>query len=482
MIALVEILFSKWNNNKIVYCHWKGNNHLEDAMTEKSDFDILISDKTFERGCELMEEIGLVHVQTQYGARFPGIQDWLGLDNSTGTMIHVHLHQKMIAGHSGIMEYILPWNELAFAGRQKDSETGIYLINPNLEMILLYTRLGIEQSTKKMKKVKGGWELKEKTKNEIAYLKEHSSQSQIELYAKTLYPDAYKELMEFISLDNMNGQDITHLFCFMKKTCKKWMRYSSLKVLWLSIYKTIEHRVRRKIYEGKQRGFYKKGLGTGKGLTIAFIGQDGAGKTTVTQQLLKWLSWKLDVRYVYLGSGDNYFSWKKSLIHRMSGKGPLRYIRAFLSLTDILDVSKKAYRNIKKAEKYAGRGGLVVYDRFPQMDYPGICDGPKIRVRLKKLFGNNAFSKLFLPLAKTEEKYIKKITAHHPNVVIKLVLPPEESIRRKPQERLESVTRKHEIVKSLKFEHSDVYTLDATMPFEEEIVLIKNIIWQHIQK
>ena len=87
-----------------------------------------------------------------------------------------------------------------------------------------------------------------------------------------------------------------------------------------------------------------------------------------------------------------------------------------------------------------------------------------------------------MPLAKAEERNIKKIVEHQPDVVIKLLLPPEESIRRKPQENLDAVREKHEIVKSLKFVNSDVYTIDATMPFEEELVLIKNIIWQHILK
>jgi hypothetical protein len=81
-----------------------------------------------------------------------------------------------------------------------------------------------------------------------------------------------------------------------------------------------------------------------------------------------------------------------------------------------------------------------------------------------------------------EEKTLAEAAAHHPNVVFKLILPPEESIRRKPQENLEAVTKKHEIIKSLKFDGSDVYTIDATMPYDEEIVKIKNIIWQHIQK
>ena len=219
-----------------------------------------------------------------------------------------------------------------------------------------------------------------------------------------------------------------------------------------------------------------------KGLMIAFLGQDGAGKTTVTQKLMKWWRWKMEVRYVYLGSGDNYSSWKKKLVKRLPTHGPLKYLRSIIALTDTRDLTKKAYRNMRKAEKYAAKGGVVILDRYPQMAYAGICDGPKIRQKVVDNFGNGLASKILLPLANTEEKYIKKIIAIKPDLVFKLILPPEESLRRKPQERLEAVTMKHEIVKSLVFDGSDVYTIDATMPFDKEMVMIKNIIWQHIQK
>src|SRR5690606_19450198 len=40
------------------------------------------------------------------------------------------------------------------------------------------------------------------------------------------------------------------------------------------------------------------------GLTVVLLGVDGSGKSTHVKQLVKWLGWKLDVGYVYFGSGD----------------------------------------------------------------------------------------------------------------------------------------------------------------------------------
>ena len=150
MLQLIESLFSLWNNNGIVYCSWKGNSHLDDAMNGTSDFDILISTVSLEEGISLLKKAGYMLCVTQQDSRYPGIQDWIGVDAATGIMIHVHLHQFMIAGHSGVMEYILPWNELAFSTRQLDDEYGLYMMDPSLETLLLYTRFGIEHSTKKL--------------------------------------------------------------------------------------------------------------------------------------------------------------------------------------------------------------------------------------------------------------------------------------------------------------------------------------------
>lgn len=97
--------------------------------------------------------------------------------------------------------------------------------------------------------------------------------------------------------------------------------------------------------------------------------------------------------------------------------------------------------------------------------------------RLQTGLSNKFFNTLFSPLANVEEKYINKILSYSPDIVIKLMLPPEESLRRKPEENYNDVKEKHDIIKTLSFNHSAVYTIDATMPYEQEIILIKNIIW-----
>ena len=70
-----------------------------------------------------------------------------------------------------------------------------------------------------------------------------------------------------------------------------------------------------------------------------------------------------------------------------------------------------------------------------------------------------------------------------PDLVFKLILSPEESKRRRPDDNIDIIRRKHDIVKSLTFPSSTtVIEMDAEQPYEKEILLIKNVIWQQILK
>ena len=81
---------------------------------------------------------------------------------------------------------------------------------------------------------------------------------------------------------------------------------------------------------------------------------------------------------------------------------------------------------------------------------------------------------------KTEERAISKAQKYQPDIVFKLLLPAEESIRRKPDHTIEEVRPKAEITQKLIFEHSVVYDIDATQPYDDEILEIKRLIWKAI--
>lgn len=225
----------------------------------------------------------------------------------------------------------------------------------------------------------------------------------------------------------------------------------------------------------------RKVLGCDKGLSVAFIGQDGAGKTTITEHICKWLNWKIEAHKFYLGSGDHYHSIYKILKHLFNGKNSFsKKMWAILNVLDLCLLSKHNKRIIDRANKYISKGGIAIFDRYPQIQFPGINDGPKIRVTYLEKTHNSILKMIIGHCAAVEEKNINYTSSKKPDIVIKLLLSPEESIKRKPSENIDDIRNKHKIIKSLLFNNSMVYEIDAEMDFNEELRLIKSIIWTGI--
>ena len=75
---------------------------------------------------------------------------------------------------------------------------------------------------------------------------------------------------------------------------------------------------------------------------------------------------------------------------------------------------------------------------------------------------------------------LKKAVRIQPDLVVKLMLTTEESLRRKPREKEENVQRKHEVIKQLEFPKSRVVVVDVMKDYGKELVEIKNIVWRKL--
>jgi hypothetical protein len=241
-----------------------------------------------------------------------------------------------------------------------------------------------------------------------------------------------------------------------------------------------------------------------KGPTIALIGSDGSGKSTVTNDLETWFSEKLDCRRYYLGSGDHYNPvYKRSIkmIRRLfksaivlnkqqkitSGRNELNqsekkstkkgmknwYI--LLNAYYLYRFSVHSLKQLKKSYYFSEQGGICLFDRYPQNQFLGINDGPKIR----KSYGD-INSSMIKRLINKEEENIRKCVEMSPDLVIKLIISPEFGILRKPDHNIQELKKKSDIIHDLNFEHAVVQSIDANQKYEEELKTIKKMIWDYL--
>lgn len=483
MIEISSKLFSKFNEANLLYCHWKSNEHLLPGLNGDTDLDILLSYEDKEHGELIMRDLDFLECKAQYGSRYPGVADWIGFDSPTGKLIHVHLHFHLVTGHKGMKEYNLPWTEEALSTRIIDSDTGVYIMEPNLEIITLYTRIGLKAYFRTIDSAhKGKFKLTKETQAEVDYLKDRVKWVEVERLSEKYYEKKSAEFIRIIKAKVLDSANFLSLITLTESQMKQNLRkesYSWIKkkywLHWMKLRKMWNSFTGRLVVT-------KKTPVQGTGLVVAFLGQDGSGKSTISNDIKKWLIWKIEVNQFYLGSGDHWNPWQKKMLRLIPSISVFRPLRGLISLSQTMSLATAKLNAIKKAQEYKNLGGIALLDRFPQTIYKGINDGPRIRVKYIPIFGKGILRPLVERLANREEKKLEIACNMPPQIVFKLMLSPEESMRRKPFEKYDEVKKKHEIIKQLSFPDSEVYTIDATQPFEDELLQIKRIIWQHIPK
>jgi len=494
MLEICKQLFYQWNTNNVKYCHWKSNEHLMEGLDGKTDLDIYVSPSDKSLAESLLTKCQYIKCLTQKGSRYPNVDEWMGFDCSTGKLVHVHQHYQIITGTKFCKEYVFPIDELIISSRVLDTETCVYITNPNLEIIILYSRIALK--AKKKKSIHIG----KSDRQEIDYLKWRIKEETVKTLCKQLIGD--------------NGGDLFDLIMKGEITPKEWFRVYQIALNWLYPYRKysklhvfLRHHYYnfRSLYinianKKYNRYFINQKTLPERSVAICFLGQDGSGKSTITIELCKWLNWKIAAHRFYLGSGDHYNGLLKRIItkgarlkhkstqakpsidsNQSSSSSPkkrkknLKNFFPFILLSmNRLVVARRAYKEVLRSEKYRKKGGIPLFDRFPQNQFEGIYDGPKIAESYRETGLDYSIVKL---MAKIEQKYITKIQKYQPQLVFKLMLSPEESIRRKPFEDLAAVTRKHEITKQLMFPDSIVHIVDATQDYGQELIFIKKEIW-----
>lgn len=483
MLDICKNIFTEWNSKDIKYCHWKSNEHLVAGLNGLTDLDVLLSKEDKEKGCAVLAKMNCLKCKSQYGARYPDVEDWIGMDDGTGKLIHIHLHFNLVTGHKGMKEYSLPWVSNVLETRILEENTLVYISDPNWELITLYTRICLKASDKQVYQAKHNkFSLGEDYQKEISYLKEKIDWNEVKQNLLRYFSIETDNILSLLKEEKMDSHSFLALREMIGRAMVSYNRYGKCATFLRKKYYRIVLRLRSYLKRKDSNLILRKTPSDNKGLIIAFIGQDGSGKSTITADLETWLRWKMEAKRFYLGSGDHFMPWEKRVQIKLRGKKTFltRIIQSWLPLSIHMKLSKNVLKTILRARHYANNGGIAFFDRYPQIIVPGINDGPKIRERYAKRVHNSFLKSIILLCAQIEEKNLKKATMLSPDIVVKLLLPPEESIRRKPQENIEDVKRKHQIIKMLTFDGSQTFTIDATEEYKKELLEIKSIIWTHL--
>ena len=499
MLGICKKLFYGWNDANIQYCHWKSNEHLMEGLDGETDLDVFVMPEDRAKAELLLEQYQYIKFVPQKSARYPLVDEWIGFDYDTGNLVHMHLHYQIITGTKYNKEYVFPLNDQMIVDRILDVETNVYVASPNWEIILLYSRIALKSKDKK------NIQPKKDDQKEIDYLKERLDKDAFLNNCKACFGEHADFVYESILSEKLSTSEWLEVFKVVKKWLAPYRKYSAVHVKFRYFYHYYRN-VAMAVSKAKmgKHPIMRKTL-PNKRLSVCFIGADGSGKSTVSCEIQKWLTWKVEADRFYLGSGDHYNSLTKRLLSKFTKKASsktsaskeknenkqpkqnptpkkvplkqrvLRWGYGVLSYSYLRKIAVRSYKEIKKAQKYVKKGAIALFDRFPQNQFAGLYDGPKIRSRT--INQKSLYARM---MARSEERAIQKAQKYQPTLVFKLILTPEESVRRKPDHTLEEVAPKANITPQLKFEKSKVVDVDAAQPYDLEILQIKRIIWEEV--
>lgn len=207
---------------------------------------------------------------------------------------------------------------------------------------------------------------------------------------------------------------------------------------------------------------------------IAVTGCDGAGKSTLSEDLLTQLDPGAPVEWLYLGqSSGNIARWVKDL--PLVGPSIGRYLVGKADKADdkksstpdaattlvIFILSQWRAHKFRRMLRLSRRGVVVITDRYPQAEVPGFhFDGPG-------LGAVNSESWLGRRLALREQRQYQRMASHVPALVIRLNIDADTAHQRKPDHKLGILKDKVAILPTLHFNGANILDLDGRDPYEQ---------------
>lgn len=140
MLNVMTKIVSELNTNSISWLVWKGGYHYIDGFEGDGDIDILLNENDGEQGKKILEKNGFVCFRTQIYSYKKGVEDWIGFDDNSGKLIHIHLHFIMPFGDQLLKQYSFNLKEECLNNRTMVGDN-IYIQNPVLEYLLFLCML-----------------------------------------------------------------------------------------------------------------------------------------------------------------------------------------------------------------------------------------------------------------------------------------------------------------------------------------------------
>lgn len=428
----IEYFLNDLDREGINYCHWKSNINITKALIAEDDLDILVEEKYREKVERSLKEHKIIRAYSYKDKWQPKILHYVGSDKDTGTLFHVHLHYGLVLGYDFDKNYELPISYEFLEGKERFES--IYIPEIEKEYFILVIRLILKNALSPFLLLlpTAQYRLIKSYKNGV--VKDGGLREFEDLYERVdrdRLRNVIQEEFKIISWESfleyervlLNNNSLKEYFKGAKKLKKELKQYqikneriSFAKSMW-RLSKLRLHTLKAKLL--RQKPDYGK-INQYGGRIIAFVGGDGAGKSTTIKNVKKELKRHFKVYNYHLGRPPKSF---KGNLARLGN----RFYSFFRNKNkaeafNLLAIAFDRSAAFEKAKHKRQEGYVVLQDRMPLKGVESM-DCPRIK---------NIADGKFKKLIRLEEKQYEKIYGE--DVLIVLKLNPEIALQRRPED------------------------------------------------
>jgi hypothetical protein len=468
----------------VAHCHWKSNDHLLAALGGDTDIDLLVDGQRIDDVYRIFAGHGLRRGRVAATRTEMGLEDFLGHDETTGALVHFHTHYRLVTGERHLKRYRLPWEPAVLASAVR-SDAGVLVPHPSVEASLLLIRAALKIRTRdRIRRRLGRRDLSGWFRAELDALRAASSDADIVARVESWLGEPCAEAVADALAHGIDSGGMVRLRCLVRRSLALQTAYRGPGARvrrWRREWAWFQRGVSRR-YLDRPR-LFGRGL-PGGGLVVVVIGPDGSGKSSIVADLRRWFSPKFDTMAVYFGSGDGPSSllrWPmKALRDRVPGDrggtaapgehggGRPGWAKVLWALA----LAREKRRRLQRAFDARHRGMLVICDRYPQAQRPGINDGPL----LHRWSGDGARGRI----ARWEAGPYELAERFPPDLVVRLRVDQRTAERRRPEHDPDDLARRRAFVAGLAFPQARYGTveIDASQPYGQVLEVVKAAVWR----
>lgn len=458
-LAVCTRLFARLGEEGVRYCHWKSNEHVEAALAGRTDFDLLVDPADRERFEAVLDELDFKPCLAPAEKRFPGMRDRLGFDHAQGGLVHLHVHEQLVLGTSGVKNHRIPIESLVLDGGR--TLHGVRTPSAELELLLLAVRAPLKVSRGRLLR---RWR-KDATK---------TLQSALVREMAFLLPDVATERFREALAKTGLALEPEAVLRFVEKTRDRTLTPAELRSFRARVLRALHPHRRDPAWRAALRALRARALASPRarrfagsrgrrlperGRLLALVGADGSGKSSLAADLRGWLGWKLRVEDAYFGipkSARGYRALRRA--HRLLGW-------AWLDAERWVYTARYRLRTWRRAQRAVAAGAVVIADRYPLPDLwrpPQPMDGPRLADHALGIRERSLYAEIGLP----DRAFVLRT----PLAVLK---------QRDPSVDPATHERKAQAVNAL--DDSPLYSVvDADRPYETVLLDLKRRIWDEL--